>query len=162
MKKLLAIAVIVGLAVIMTAASALQYKVYLPIVFRPYERRTLQCAHYLHDSYGISAGYVQAWMTVEYHDQFDAVRLVQEGDKILFRWETHLSRSNFGYQPEINYLWQNPNPDTDWHGSGSPITVGSAWEAVTHVGGSKGYTIYVYGFPESHSSYPIRCTIHEH
>jgi hypothetical protein len=162
-------AIIVGIMLItgLSASNSVSYKVFLPIVIRGNETQMLQCYHYLHDTYGISAGYVQAWALVEYHEQYDAVRLIPQGyDKngnpIIWKWETHTADPILGIQPELNYLWQNPDPDTNWHGYGVPITVGSAWEAVTHIGGSKGYTIYAYIFPKSYSNYPIRCDLFEH
>lgn len=162
-------AIITGILLItgLTASNSVSYKVFLPIIFRPYERETISCYHYLYDTWGVSPGYVQAWATVEYYGE-DAVRLVsyKQADgttKIDFRWETHLIRPNINPGFDINFLWQNPKPDTAWHGNGNPITVGSAWEAVTHLGGSKGYTIYFYAFPKSNTYQPQPyCTLHPH
>ena len=159
--------IITGILLItgLSASNSVSYKVFLPIIFKPRETQLLQCSHYLHDSYGISAGYVQAWALVQYEGDY-AVQLIPQsynnGKPVIWRWETHTAAPILGIQPELNFLWQNPDPDTYWHSSGVPITVGSAWEAVTHIGGSKGYTIYAYVFPKSYGSYPIRCTLHPH
>lgn len=169
MFRKLIVGIIVGIMFItgLTASNSVSYKIFLPIIFRGRETQMLHCAHYLHDSYGISAGYVQAWALVEYHETYDAVRLIPQsykpnGDPVIWRWETHTAAPILGIQPELNFLWQNPDPDTNWHGYGVPITVGSAWEAVTHIGGSKGYTIYAYVFPRSYGSFPIKCDLFEH
>lgn len=149
MKKLL---IGIALAILMTASSQLQHKVYLPLVIRGYERKEVYCNVSLYDSWGISPGYVTARAIIEYDDQ---VRIVKyPNGELAFRWETHLIRPNLNPGFDINFLWQNPNPDSQWHNS---ILVGSAWEAVTHLGGSKGYTIYA---NIEHNR--ITCTKYEH
>jgi hypothetical protein len=128
----------------------------LPIIFSGPEQKDFSCSFTLRDQWGISAGYVLAQWKVEYDPDHDhLVKLVPRyypdtGRWALFRWHAVPNTSGI-IDSELNYLWQNPNPDPSWKG-GTGGLVGSAWEAVTHYGGSQAYTLQVHYFGKDHYS----------
>ncbi len=169
MKKLWTGLALIGLAIIMTAASQLQYKVYLPLVFNAplpvYEWHS--CTYDLYDSLNIQAGQVKVWLKIEYHPD-GQVRLVQFYDNFepptytwtYFKWHAKPFRS-WWLIYEINLLWMEPvGRNKDWNNI--YVESVSAWEAVTHIGGSKGYTLNPVAFKKGHYRYPIDCIIVEH
>jgi hypothetical protein len=163
MKKKLTILIVTLLLILgLTASNSLVYKVYLPIMFKGWQTRTLYCNTQLYDSWGISPGYVQVKATVEYHDQYNLARVATYNNVRQLWWSTHLNRPNVNPGFDINYLPQGfVPPYGDWQ-SGNVLISRASWEAVTHLGGSKGYTIEVFLFPANHSPYPIRCNVFPH
>jgi hypothetical protein len=163
------LSIIIGsiiLLIALTASNSVTNKVFLPIIFRADapERKMVWCNTELRDKGGFYAGFVQARMQLEFHPDFDHLVRLSEfispdtGHLVLFYWKAYPNTTGSFIQPEINFLWQSPNPDTQWH---SYTTVGSGWEAVTHIFGSQGYSIYVYGFPKNNPT-SIRCDVFKH
>lgn len=143
-----------------------EYHVYLPIAFQaePPVYEWHSCTWDLYDKAGFQAGQVYAWIKVEYHPD-GHVRLVEFLDTFYpatniwtyFKWYARpYTHSYPGVPPyELNLLWVDPLNDMEkW---GSYVESISAWEAVTRLGGSQGYTLEILAGGKDSTIYPVDC-----
>lgn len=172
MKKLLTGLILIGLAIIMTAASSLHYKTYLPLVVQneiiEYEWHT--CTYdKLFDSLGFTPGYIKVSLLIAYHPE-GYVRLVKFYDNTkpatniwtYYKWHAVPRIKPAWLKPnEFNLLWTEPvGLNKEWNYTF--VEAVSAWEAVTHIGGSTGYTLNPVAFRKGHFRYPIDCIMLPH
>ncbi len=135
-------------------------KIFLPIVYntKPYDTTYLKCAYNIDDNWGVTAGTVTSWFLVEYHPD-GPVRLKPFFDKyepdpayqmVYHKWYGAPANSLF----EVNHL-RTYTPDTNWNSTYAESI--SVWEAVTHIGASKTYTLNSVAFRKGHNRYPTDC-----
>lgn len=135
-------------------------KIFLPIIYntKPYDSTYLKCTYDIDDSWGITAGTVTSWFLTEYHPD-GPIRLKAFFDKyepdpsyqmVYSKWSGTPANSLF----EVSHL-QTYAPDTNWNSTYAESI--SVWEAVTHVGTSKTYTLNSVAFRKGHNRYPIDC-----
>ena len=134
--------------------------VYLPMIHntKPYDSTYLSCDYDIDDSWGITAGTVTSWFLVEYHPD-GPIRLKPFFDKyepdpayqmVYHKWYGAPANALF----TVNHL-RTYAPDTNWNSTYAESI--SVWEAVTHLGASKTYTLNSVAFRKGHYRYPIDC-----